>query len=103
MSFQTRIDTGLDYRPGKPVRVRVIHREHRTSVTDDGGAVELAGTTRDLGRATQRVLAEFDVNVNRLGVIELPVVPIGPSEQAVVCRIAEASLALYQELLESSR
>jgi hypothetical protein len=33
------IDTGLEYRPGDPVRVRVVRREHRISVTDDGAAI----------------------------------------------------------------
>jgi hypothetical protein len=32
--------------------------------------------------------------------ISLPVVPVGPSEEQVVRRIAEASRAFYQELLE---
>jgi hypothetical protein len=44
-----------------------------------------------------------DVNITRQGVVWLPVVAVGPGEQAVVRRIAEASLALYQDLLALSR
>ncbi len=41
-----------------------------------------------------------DVNITRQGVVWLPVVAAGPGEQALVARIAAASLALYQDLLE---
>jgi hypothetical protein len=40
------------------------------------------------------------VNVTRQGVLTLPVVRVGPGEDAIVARIAEASRSLYQELLE---
>jgi hypothetical protein len=94
------IDTGLEYRPGDPVRIRVVHREHRIDVTDDGGAVDRAGRPSGWRAAVGRVLDEFDVNITAAGVVSLPVVPIGPAEEPVVIRIGAASLALYQELLE---
>ena len=31
----------LEYLPGHPVEVRVVHRDRRISVTDDGEAVRL--------------------------------------------------------------
>jgi hypothetical protein len=43
------------------------------------------------------------VNVTRRGVVTLPVVRVGPGEQAIVSRIAEASRSLYQDLLELRR
>jgi hypothetical protein len=43
------------------------------------------------------------VNVNRSGAVWLPVVPAGPGGEAVETRVAGASLALYQELLELER
>ncbi|MGO9823609.1 MAG: hypothetical protein ACLPTJ_23510 [Solirubrobacteraceae bacterium] len=94
------IDTGLEYRPGDPVRVRVLQREHRIDVSDDGAAVARAGQPGGWHAAADRVLDEFDVNVSGAGVVSLPVVPAGPAEHEVVRRIGEASLALYQELLE---
>jgi hypothetical protein len=99
---QTMIDTGLEYRPGDPVRVRVVHREHRIHVTDDGGAVHRAGRPSGWHTATERVLREFDVNITAAGVVSLPVVRVGPAEEQVAQRIGAASLALYQELLEVS-
>jgi len=45
------IDTGLEYRPGDAARVRVVGREHRISVTDDGAAIAKLRT--DLRMATE--------------------------------------------------
>jgi hypothetical protein len=98
----TAIDTGLEYGPSDPVRVRVIRRAQRTDVTDDGGAVQRAGQPRRWRAAVDRALQEFDVNISAAGVVWLPVVPAGPSQSEVVQRIGEASLALYQELLDLS-
>jgi hypothetical protein len=97
---ETVIDTGLEYRPGDPVRVRVLRREHRIDVTDDRAAVQRAGQPRGWHAAVDRVLDEFDVNVSAGGAVSLPVVFAGPAEHEVVRRIGEASVALYQELLE---
>lgn len=97
---ETVIDTGLEYRPGDPVRVRVVRREHRVSVTDDGAALEKAGRPRCWREAADRVDQELDVNISQLGVISLPVVRVGPCKEKIVRRIAEASLGLYQELLD---
>lgn len=94
------IDTGLEYRPGDPVRVRVIRRGSKTSVSDDGAAFARAGRPPAWRQAATRVEHEFIVNFSRGGAISLPVVPVGPPEDAVVRRIAEASRAFYQELLE---
>jgi hypothetical protein len=96
----TVIDSGLEYVPGDPVLVSVQHRERRTSVSDGGAAVERAGRPPGWHQAVDRVLAELDVNISRDGVVSLPVVRLGPPEERVVRRIAEASLSLYQELLE---
>jgi hypothetical protein len=94
------IDTGLEYRPGEPVRVWIRRRERRVSVSDHGAAVEKAGGIPGWERASARVCAELDVNITRQGVVWLPVVAVGPSEQAVVGRIGRASLIFFQELLE---
>ena len=96
----TVVDTGLEYAPGDRVRVRVVRRAHRLSVTDDGRAIEKAGRPPGWREGAERVGKELDVNVGRHGVIELPVVRAGPGEGAIVRRIGAASLALYQELLE---
>jgi hypothetical protein len=102
MRTESVIDAGLEYRPGKAVRIRVRHREQAVTVHDHGGAIELAGAPSEWRSAADRVAAEFDVNVSRHGVVSLPVVRVGPGEEAIVRRIGEASLAFYQELLELS-
>ena len=97
---ETWVDTGLRFHPDAPVLVRVVHRDRRTSVSDDGAAIALAGRPGRWHEAARRVGRELDVNVTRAGVVCLPVVPAGPREDEIVGRIGEASLAFYQDLLE---
>ena len=97
---ETVIDAGLEYRPGDPVRVRVVRRERRTSVTDDGAAISKAGRPPRWREAAHRLERELDVNFSHRGLVSLPVVAAGPGVEAIVARIAAASLAFYQELLE---
>jgi hypothetical protein len=96
---ETLIDTGLEYRPGDPVRVRVVRREYRISVTDDGAAAAKVGRPH-ARRAAADLVGKLGVNVSRGGVVSLPVVPVGPCEEETVRRIGEASLCLYQTALE---
>jgi hypothetical protein len=97
---ETVVDAGLEYRPGDPVRVRVVRRERRTSVTDDGAAISKAGRPPRWREAADRLDRELDVNFSQRGVISLPVVTAGPGLEAIAQRIAAASLGFYQELLE---
>ena len=94
------VDTGLEYAPGEPVLVRVVRRDRRTLVTDDGAAARKAGPAPGWREVGRRLEDELVVNVSRHGVVFLPVVAAGPGLEAIVRRIAEASLALYQELLD---
>jgi hypothetical protein len=100
---QDTVTTGLAYRPGELVRVTVTHRVQRTSVSDEGAAVQRAGKPAGWRAIAEQLERDRDVNITRQGVVWLPVVAAGPDEQAVVERIAEASLALYQDLLELGR
>lgn len=99
---ETRIETGLQYRPEDPVCVGVVRRQQRISVTDHGAAIERAHTPVAWREVAHHLSRELDVNISRHGVIWLPVVKAGPGEDAIVCRVAEASLTLYQELLDLS-
>jgi hypothetical protein len=97
------VETGFEYVPGDAVRVRIVRRDRRTRVTDDGGAVERTGLSPGWREAAARIAGEIVVNISRHGVISLPVSPCGPALDALVQRIGEASLALYQEILELDR
>jgi hypothetical protein len=97
---ETVIRTGLEYRPGDPVAVLVVRRERRTTVTDDGRALQMARPAAGWRRRAQHIARDLDVNVGRQGTVSLPVVAVGPGLEAIVQRIAGASLILYQELLE---
>ena len=97
---ETDIDTGLEYGTGDPVLVRVVRRPGRISVTDEGAAVQRADHPPGWRAAARGIGEELGVNVSRHGVVSLPVVAVGPGLDTIVQRIGDASLALYQELLE---
>jgi hypothetical protein len=115
------VNTGLEYRPGDPVRVWILRRERRVSVSDHGVALRKARAGLDAGRAgaggdwardraggdwapaDARVRGELDVNITRGGVVWLPVVAVGPSVENVARRIGRASLIFFQKLLESEQ
>jgi hypothetical protein len=93
------IDTGLEYRPGEPVLLRAVHRRH-ILVSDGGAALEKAGRVPGWRAVGDRIEVELCVNVGRNGAVFLPVVPAAPAYEAILRRVAEASLALYQDVLE---
>jgi hypothetical protein len=87
------VETGLEYRQGEPVTVRVVRREGRVRVSDEGRGAALAGRARVPEDVARRLYEEFVVNISRSGEIFLP-------GERFVDRIARASVALYQELLD---
>jgi hypothetical protein len=93
------VETGLEYVPGDPVLLRVAQHKF-PFVRDDGAAVERAGRPPGWRIAAARLARELDVNISRGGVVSLPVVPAGPGFAAIVERVGDASLTLYQELLD---
>jgi hypothetical protein len=96
----TVIEIGLRFGRDTPVRVHIVHRDHRVTVSDDGAAIDLAARPRRWREAGRAISDEYLVNITRNGTVSLPVVPAGPDEDEVIRRIGEASLAFYQELLE---
>jgi hypothetical protein len=93
------LDTGLEYTPGDPVRLRVVIRRF-PYVSDEGAAVARAGQPAGWRDAADRIAGERVVNISRNGVVSLPVVAAGPGFDAIAERVAAASLELYEELLE---
>jgi hypothetical protein len=90
------VDTGLEYRHGEPVLVRVVRRGNRVRVGDDARGATLAGRTQVPEEVARRLYEEFVVNVTRRGEVFLP-------GERFVDRVARASVALHQELLELER
>jgi hypothetical protein len=93
------VDSGLTYRLDEPVLVRVVHRERRFDLDDDGAAVRLAGARPGWLEVATEVVARASLNVNRRGVVSVPAVE-GRGIDALVGRVAQASRAVYLALLE---
>lgn len=95
----TTLDSGLVYGGHGPVEVHVRKRGRRYDISDGAGAVSAAGRPAGWLDAAERVVAEADLNVNRRGVVFVRVVE-GRDVGALTRRVAEASLAVYEALLE---
>jgi len=94
------VDSGLEYRPGDPVLVRVTTRGSRYLVTDDGAAVERAGKATGSRDAAQRAVDEDCLNLGRSGAVFVPAVAGGVPIESLVERVAAVSLAVYQDVLD---
>jgi len=91
----------LVYTDGSPVVVRVRRRGRRIDIDDDGAAVaraRAAGTTSQWLEVAERVVGEYQLNVNRRGVVFVPAVE-GRDIDALAARVARTSCALERELL----
>jgi hypothetical protein len=95
----TVVDSGLTYRADEPVLVRVVHREHRYDLDDDGAAVQLAGRRPGWFDVANRVVVRDALNVNRRGVVFVPAVE-GRDIEALSRRVAETSRQVYLALLD---
>jgi hypothetical protein len=98
-SDDTTIDTGLTYRVGEPVLIRVRRRGHRYDIGDEGEAVELAGKPDGWLSETQRLVAEEGFNVNRSGVVFVPAIE-GRDIASLALRLAGTCRTVYLSLLE---
>ena len=81
------------------LHVVVKRRERRVEVTDEGSAVALAGTPPGWREVARRIELDYIVNVSRHGVVSLPCQGCYTVEE-IEDRIARASRALYEDLLE---
>jgi hypothetical protein len=96
------LDTELAYAAGHPIRVRVRKRGRRYEIDDLGEAVAGAGAPRGWLEVADRVVAEQGLNVNRTGRVFVPAVE-GRDLDALVRKVADASLAVHAALLELDR
>jgi hypothetical protein len=98
---ETTIDTGLTYRAGDPVLIRVRRRGRRYDISDDGAAVSLAGKSGGWLDRVERLVATEGFNVNRRGVLFVPAVD-GRDIASLVLRLADTSRTAYLTLLETA-
>ena len=94
---ETILESGLTYDGAEPVRIHVRKRGRRYDLSDDGAAVERAGVER-WRETAERTVSEEGFNVNRAGVVFVPVVE-GRDIAGLAERLAASSRAVYTELL----
>jgi hypothetical protein len=99
---ERRVDSGLYYRAGAPVTVQVVSRGRRYDISDEGVAVELAGTPSGWLDTARRVVDRSFLNINRRGVVSVPAVE-GRDIDGLVQRVAETSRSVYLALLDLDR
>jgi hypothetical protein len=99
----TFVDSGLEYRPGDPVLVKVVRRGRRYMITDDGAAIARAGKPGGWRDAAQRAVDVDWLNLSRSGAVFVPAVGDRLSIDSLVQRVAKLSLAAYQEILDLDR
>jgi len=97
---EQRLDTGLAYREGEPVLVTIRRRGRRYDLRDDGRAVELAGRPAGWREAAAAAVGHLGLNLTRTAVVSVPAVEGGVDRDWLAGRVAEASLAVYDALLE---
>lgn len=94
------LETAFSY-GDEPVRIRIRKRGRRYDLSDDGAAVDKAGTAgRGWLEAAERVVAREGMNVNRRGVVFVPAVE-GRDLAMLAARLAETSLAVHAALLDA--
>ena len=98
-SAPVTLETALEYAPGDPVTLRITRRR-MIDISDEGGAVARAGKPPGWREVADALADALIVNVSRSGTVGLPVSRGGPGLDAIVERVAHASLTLYEELLE---
>jgi hypothetical protein len=95
------LDSGLTYGGAGPVLVEVVKRPGRYLFSDAGAAVEAAGRPQGWRETAERVATEHAVNVSRNGIVFVPSADRKLRWlSSLPGRIAEASIAVYEELLE---
>jgi hypothetical protein len=93
------VRTELRYAPDEPVDVVVRKRGFCFDVSDRGRAVELAGRAPGWRTIAEQIVEDvYWINVNRRGAVFVQSNEARLEE--LIVRVAECSVALYQELLE---
>ena len=102
-SDETLVDSGREWVPGEPVRIRIRTRGGWTELDDRGEAVRRAGKPPGWLEIADRVVAEEGMNVNRAGVVFVSYGQrAGHDLETITGRLADSALDVYNALLELS-
>jgi hypothetical protein len=93
------LETGVDYRSGEPVQVRLRRRGNRVHLDDGGNAVQHAGRPSGWLDVAERVVAADGFNINRRGVVFVAV-GRGRDLAPLALRLSDTSLGVYLALLD---
>ena len=93
------LDTRLEYGTDDPVRIAIRRRGRRYDLSDDGAAIAHAGRPPGWLAAMNRVVEADGFNVNRRGVVFVPVVE-GRDITSLALRLGATSRACYLAVLE---
>ena len=93
------VHTGRTYGSSEAVVIRVVRRDGKLTIDDDGAAVRLAGRPPGWLERADRITAATGVNVNRRGVVFVPAVGDAQRDR-LVDLIATTSLEVYDALLD---
>lgn len=93
------LEPGLEYLPGRPVRIRVRVRGTQVDVDDLGGAIAVAGTPPGWRQAAGEAVSALDWNMRRNGVICMGA-PRGRWLEWIIERTAEVSAAACDAILQ---
>ncbi len=96
---EIELETGFEYTREQPVRVHVRKRGIRYELDDVAGAFAAAVEPEGWMPVADRVVAEVGLNVDRQGRVFVTVTE-GRDLDRLVKQVAEASLAVYAQLLE---
>jgi hypothetical protein len=97
------VDSGREWVPGEPVKIRIRKRGGWTELDDRGEAVRRAGKPRGWFEVADRIVAEEGMNVNRAGVVFVAYGErSGHDLETLTGRLADSALDVYNTLLELS-
>lgn len=91
-------ETGLEYVPGKPIRVRLRIRAEQVDVDDMGGAVAVSGMPPGWRQAAAAAVDELGWNMRRSGVVCMQA-PRGRRLTWIIDQTARASAAACEAIL----
>jgi hypothetical protein len=99
---EARLDSGLTYGGTRPVEVIARRRPGQYSFSDGAGGVDAAGRPHGWLEAARQVVQEHGMNMNLRGVVFMGAVERRDAAwlHSIAARVADASLAVYQALLD---